>query len=298
MREIGSAPIGSEVQEAVNGLFLTEPLRDLGRIDGIMVSGGVGEFVYGRETRDFGDMGRLFGLALRRRLDVGALPWPLLPPGECIRATALGASEYSVQLSGSTIYVSNPRALLPRRNLQVLQPNFDCAGDIDPERLAEAIREHFRAFDLIEGEAEAALAFRWAGSPSYARLAAFASGLAKGLPGTIASGKPLYVVLDGDVAQMLGHLLKDEMHLASEFLVIDGIVLSDFDYIDIGRIRMPSHTVPVTVKSLVFNEGPRGAPAGAHAHGHGPHHLHHHHGPGHHHHHHHHHEGDVRTHHE
>ena len=27
-----------------------------------------------------------------RRVDAGALPWPLLPAGECIRATALGAS--------------------------------------------------------------------------------------------------------------------------------------------------------------------------------------------------------------
>jgi ethanolamine utilization protein EutA len=50
------------------------------------------------------------------------LPWPLLPAGECIRATAFGASEYSVQLSGNTVYVSAPGELLPRKNLQVLQP--------------------------------------------------------------------------------------------------------------------------------------------------------------------------------
>ncbi len=291
MREIGSAPIGSEVQEAVNGLFLTDPLHSIGRIDGIMFSGGVGEFVYGRETRDFGDMGRLFGAAVRRKLDAGAFRWPVLPPGECIRATALGASEYSVQLSGSTIYISNPRALLPRRNLQVLQPNFDCAGEIDPERLAHAIRDHFRAFDLAEGEAEAALAFRWAGAPSYTRLSTFASGLTKGLAGTIAAGKPLYIVLDGDVAQMLGHLLRDEMRVENEVLVIDGIMLQDFDYIDVGRVRIPSHTVPVTVKSLVFSQDPRAAPAAAH--GLGDRHHHYRHGPGHAHHHH---DGDGHTH--
>jgi ethanolamine utilization protein EutA len=48
------------------------------------------------------------------------------------------------------------------------------------------------------------------------------------------------------------------MRVESEILVIDGVVLWDFDYIDLGRIRMPSQTVPVTVKSLVFNEDPRG----------------------------------------
>jgi len=41
-------------------------------------------------------------------------------------------------------------------------------------------------------------------------------------------------------------------------LVIDGIALRDFDYIDLGRIRMPSFTVPVTIKSLVFSQDPRG----------------------------------------
>jgi ethanolamine utilization protein EutA len=39
--------------------------------------------------------------------------------------------------------------------------------------------------------------------------------------------------------------------------VLDGITLRDFDYVDLGRIRMPSFTVPVTIKSLVFSEDPR-----------------------------------------
>ena len=49
-------------------------------------------------------------------------------------------------------------------------------------------------------------------------------------------------------------------------LVIDGVVLWDLDYIDLGRIRMPSQTVPVTVKSLVFTDDPR-HPADPHRHG-------------------------------
>src|SRR5258708_12150964 len=97
-----------------------------------MFSGGVGEYVYGRETRDFGDMGRRLGTAIRARVDSGALPWPLLPAGECIRATALGASEYSVQLSANTSYISKPGELLPRRTLQVLQPNFVSEHALDP----------------------------------------------------------------------------------------------------------------------------------------------------------------------
>jgi ethanolamine utilization protein EutA len=277
---------------AIEHLYLTDPIADLGRIDGVMFSGGVGEYVYGREARDFGDLGRRLGQAMRRRIDAGALPWPLLPAGECIRATALGASEYSVQLSGNTSYISAPGALLPRRNLQVLQPQFACGDVIDPDALAAAIRAHFTAFDLAEGEVEVALALRWAGAPSHARLFAFAQGIARGLASTVAQRRPLYVMLDGDVAQTLGAILREELDVQSEILVIDGVTLWDFDYIDLGRIRLPSRTVPVTIKSLVFSEDPR-APHGhvhlhdhhhAHEHEHDHDHGHHHHGQGHHHH--------------
>ena len=92
----------------IKHLYLTEPILDFGHIDGIMFSGGVGEYIYGREQRDFGDMGRRLGLPFAAASTSGALPWPLLPAGECIRATALGASEYSVQLSGNTSYISKP----------------------------------------------------------------------------------------------------------------------------------------------------------------------------------------------
>jgi ethanolamine utilization protein EutA len=241
----------------LKALYLTEPIAEAGHIDGVMFSGGVGEYVYGREDRDFGDMGRRFGHAMRKRLDAGALPWPLLPAGECIRATALGASEYSVQLSGNTSTITNPGALLPRRNLQVLQAPYVCEETIDPEKLAAAIRGHFTAFDLAEGETEIALALRWLGAPSHERIFAFAQGIVRGMTKTIMKKQPLYIMLDGDVAQTLGSILLEELGVQSEILCIDGVVLWDFDYIDLGRIRLPSMTVPVTIKSLVFSEDPR-----------------------------------------
>ena len=128
----------------------------------------------------------------------------MLPAGECIRATALGASEYSVQLSGNTSYISAPGALLPRRNLQVLLPPFVCEETIDPDKLADAIRSHMTAFDVADPDREIALALRWTGMPSYERLAAFAEGIKRGLADRIAKKQPLFIMLDGDVAQTLG----------------------------------------------------------------------------------------------
>jgi ethanolamine utilization protein EutA len=289
--ELVAALTERPMPHAVEHLYLTDVIADFGRIDGMMFSGGVGEYVYGREERDFGDMGRRLGTAIRRKVDAGALPWPLLIAGECIRATALGASEYSVQLSGNTSYISKPGELLPRRNLQVVQPPFECGEVIDPTALAKSIRGHFTSFDLIEGETEVALALRWQGLPSYERIAAFAEGIRHGLKNTVEHRKPIYIMLDGDIAQTLGAILREELLIESEILAIDGVLLRDFDYIDLGRIRMPSYTVPVTIKSLVFSEDPQGGrPAQRihhhdeqdHAHhGHSHDHGHHHRGHGH-----------------
>ncbi|MDO8437867.1 MAG: ethanolamine ammonia-lyase reactivating factor EutA [Nitrosomonadaceae bacterium] len=237
-------------------MLLTDPLPPLEQLGGIMFSGGVGEYVYRREARDFGDLGKMFGEAVRDRLDQGALPWNLLPPGECLRATVLGASEYSVQLSGNTTFVSEPRVLLPRKNLQVVPLPLALQDHIDPAEVVQSLQQSFMRHDLVEGDQDNALSLRWTGQPTFERLAAMADGLLSAIPRTLATGRPVYVLADGDIAMTLGHLIKDDPRVTGEVLVIDGITLWGFDFIDLGRIRMPSLTVPVTIKSLVFSEDP------------------------------------------
>ncbi len=244
-------------REDLSNLYLTDPVDDWGPLDGIMFSGGVGEYVYRREMRDFGDLGKLFGEAVRQRLDQNAVPVPLLPAGECIRATVLGASEYSVQLSGNTTFISEPAALLPRKNLQVIPLNLELKDSIDSAEIATALSKSFKRHDLVEGAQDVAISLRWLGAPSFVRMNALAQGILNGLPETLKQQRHLYIVTDGDIAHNLGHLFKEDERVKCEVLVIDGVTLWGFDFVDLGRIRMPSWTVPVTVKSLVFNEDPR-----------------------------------------
>jgi len=239
---------------AQDPLWLTPPLRPFGALDGVHVSGGVGEYVHARESRDFNDLGRALGHALSRRIAAGAVGAPLLPPGECIRATVLGAAEHSLSRSGETSFISNHRELLPRRRLPVIAPPCDLSTDeIDAAAVGEAIRGHLAGFDLLADPTRpVALALRWQGIPEHARIAALARGIAQGLGRHVAARTPLYILIDGDLALSLGRILKQELRLPSEILVLDRILVSDFSYVDLGRIRLPSHTVPVTIRTLVF----------------------------------------------
>ena len=232
-------------------LWLTPPLSGVKSYDAVVFSGGVGEYVYGKESKSFGDLGAPLGEALQRHISNGQLAWPLAPARECIRATVMGAAQHTIQVSGNTIYRCNDD-LLPRKNLQVLRPVVDLSQDIDALALAQSILSHFRAFDLAEGEADVALVFRWSGPPAALRIAAFCRGLMEGLPGTLKNRRPIYLVFDHDLAGLVGTILKEEFGLKNDILAIDGVTLRDFDFIDLGKVLEPSGTVPVTIKSLVF----------------------------------------------
>jgi ethanolamine utilization protein EutA len=142
--------------------------------------------------------------------------------------------------------------------MQVLKPALDLYGEPSAAQIAAAVLEHYEAFDLDPVAQEAVLAFEFDGPPEYGRIRTLAEGIATALMGRVEAGQSLYVMIDGDIAQTLGGIFRDELGLANDLLVLDGIALRDFDYIDLGKIRLPSFTVPVTVKSLLFSDDPRG----------------------------------------
>lgn len=247
--------------DAGRDFYLTDVIavEDLLSATSVVFSGGVAEYFYRREDRDFGDLGRLLGTALRRRVDEGILPWHLLEDSQGIRATALGASEYTTQLSGNTCFVSDAEGLLPRRNLQVLKPELTLDDDLNAADIADSIARHLASYETETLGDDLVLALPWQGAPRYQRLLVLAEGIRDGMASRLAEGKALYLVLDDDIAMTLGTILRTDLGVTSPVLVIDGIRLTDFDYIDIGRVRQPSATLPVTIKSLIFNDTPGSA---------------------------------------
>jgi ethanolamine utilization protein EutA len=220
-----------------------------GPIDVITFSGGVSEFIYGREPRNFGDLGARVAKAIRERVD--RLGIAVEAPTNGIRATVIGASQYTIQVSGSTIFIA-PAHAVPVRNLPAIKPDFPFDGDIEPAGVAEALRKSLVRLGLEEARTPVAVAFHWEGSASFRRLDNFCKGVTMALKPILDKGHPLVLVSDGDIGGLLGLHLKEEMKIAAPVISIDGVILEEFDYVDIGALIPSSGAVPVVIKSLVF----------------------------------------------
>lgn len=230
-------------------LMVTEPLRKyrgLGAIDYLVFSGGVSEHIYDRDQRSYGDLGPQLGRKVRERLKAISKADVLREPVEGIRATVIGAGEYTIQASGSTSYISNAQAL-PVFGLKVVRVPIRRNDSV-----VKALRSALAKFDLETLTPGLALAFTVEGQPDYPYLRRIAEGILSVLKNSADARSPLYLALDLDVAKSLGAMLKEELKLEREIIAVDGIEVGDLDYIDIGAPMGITEVIPVTVKSLMF----------------------------------------------
>jgi ethanolamine utilization protein EutA len=231
-------------------LLRLDPLRNERSPDVITFSGGVSEYIYGLQPQTFGDLGPALASEVMQRVK----PWGIRVerPEQGIRATVVGASQYTIQVSGSTIYVA-PQSVLPLKNIPVITPHLQLDDEaLDIAAIATGVRAALRRFDLHEGDRTVALCYRWKESATFARMDAFCRGIAAGLSNILDRGLPLILVGDGDIGGLIGIHFEEELRLPNPIVSIDGIALKEFDFIDIGALLDTSGAVPVVIKSLIF----------------------------------------------
>ena len=161
-----------------------------------------------------------------------------------IRATVIGAGNYSLALSGTTI--AAPPELLPVKNVPVIEVPLQTAADIPA--VGHRIAAGLRTFDLTDSQ-PVAVAFAGYPAPSLSELMALAEQIAS----TLCGRSGLFVtVSQADIAKALGgclrHLLPD-----GKFLCMDRIACGSGDYIDIGHPVAEATALPVIVKQLIFS---------------------------------------------
>lgn len=242
---------GGKLDPLTQSLMLTEGLRDhrLSDIDHVVFSGGVSEYIYGHTTESYGDLGPDLGREVHQRCNKIFRSGTVVEPAEGIRATVIGAGEYTLQASGSTSYIFTAN-VLPVLGIQVASASIDKE---QPQRdLQATLGRALSKYDTNYLNEKMALALSVAGQPDYPYIRRIAESIAAVADPAAPSGSPLFLVLDVDMAKALGTVLKEELKLDRAVIAIDGIDVGDLDYIDIGKPMGVSQVVPVTVKSLIF----------------------------------------------
>jgi ethanolamine utilization protein EutA len=234
-------------------LLMTEPLRHDYKIDSIMISGGVADYVYNdriyNEVKDVvvhGDIGPMLGFMINKAFNSKGMS--LIKPTETIRATVIGAGAQTMDVSGSTILVED--SILPLKNVPVALP-FTEEVSIDEFQIALNIKRDINNF--FEGDSLANIAFAFQGIQyfTFSDVQKIARGIIKGTEQLINLNMPIIIVIEQDAGKVLGQTIKF-LNPNIKLICVDQIKVDEGDYIDIGKSIAGGTVVPVVIKTLVF----------------------------------------------
>lgn len=255
LRRLMATELAARIGRAIQGIEDERWLRLAGlpkglHLDGMIFSGGVSEYIYRGTSKGYGDLGPDLAVAL---CDLAKeMTVPILPHADGIRATVIGASQFTVQVSGSTVFL-DPVEILPLRNIATVQLGYDLSAEkIDTMALATSLHQSLLRLDLAAGDCPVAVALRWQGSATYRRLDDLSHGLIEGLRTVLAQGHPMMIVTGADIGGLLGMHCRENALLENAIVSIDGIEIAEFDFLDIGEVLLSTGAVPVVIKSLIF----------------------------------------------
>ena len=227
-----------------------KPLPEQPAIRAVTYSGGVADCIYQEMEGDvfrFGDIGVLLGKAIRADPDLSRVE--RFTSIETIRATVVGAGTHTTDVSGSTIRYA--REKLPIKNIPVLKISEE--DEENPVLFAEAVKKGLALYES-EGEPEQlAIAFSGKYHTSFRQIQELAALVMEGAERVIKGPYPLILVIENDIAKVLGNALNVLMERKKDVICIDGIHAQSGDYIDIGEPVADGHVVPVVTKTLIFN---------------------------------------------
>jgi ethanolamine utilization protein EutA len=237
--------IEGEPSDLAEALLVTD-LPAFGDIDTITFSGGGAEYIYDREKEYFGDLGPELGGAVRDAVEGAGYDIHELETG--IRATAVGSTQQTVQVSGNTITITD-ESLLPLRNIPMVP--FVANHHDDVEDLTAEIREKLDLYDVDRIGGPFAMGFHLHGLPEFEFLDTVVEAAVTGWE-EAGAPSPLVLAFESDVAMNAGRMAVDRVADDADVIAVDGVDLDQFGYIDVGELLEDTNAVPLTVKSLVF----------------------------------------------
>ncbi|MGH7833480.1 MAG: ethanolamine ammonia-lyase reactivating factor EutA [Candidatus Binatia bacterium] len=226
------------------GVFVSDPIGDIPRVDEVVFSGGVSEYIYGREQAVFGDLGPVFGSEIKAQAETRG--YRIVDSSEGIRATVIGASQYSTQVSGETIFIPETTSL-PLHNLRVFPVRVSWEPPV-AEIAEKAVRA---ALEGLDPEVKGTPFALYISSPpflGYGVTQELARGIHAALMASSKTERPQLLAFGENVGRIVGGILAGDLNIPC----VDEISLSELDFIDVGEMVEGEGFVPVVVKSLAF----------------------------------------------
>lgn len=227
------------------------PLRNDYTVDYLSFSGGVADCIFNTEIETpfkYGDIGVILGKEIKN------LPWfkksKVFKGNETINATVVGAGTHTTEISGSTITITP--SVLPLKNIPILRLTQE-GEELSLDNLKQQITQKLDWFRLKNGQQQVALAFKGKKNPSFEEVQRLAQVVLQGIENKLPIEKPLIIVVENDMAKILGQCIQSHLKLKRDVVCIDSIKVDNGDYIDIGKPLANGKVVPVIIKTLVFN---------------------------------------------
>ena len=217
--------------------------------DIVMFSGGVAA-CFGEEENLFryGDIGILLAQAIRK--NEAFCRAAVTDARETMRATVIGAGNYSMNISGSTIeYTTKP---FPLKNIPVVKLPLEREEEI--EKLPENMHRAMLLYrEDQEKDRQVALAMKGLKCPAFAQVQRIAELIADQYVRECGMGRHLILVLEEDIGKAIGQALHHRLKEKCSVICIDGISCGSGDFIDLGEPVASGNVIPVIVKTLIFN---------------------------------------------
>jgi len=219
-------------------------------IEAVSFSGGVADFINESTEEEcfrFGDIGIILGRAIAMYPAFAHIKHYRVD--ETIRATVVGAGTHTTKISGSTISYSRGR--LPVKNIPVLKVEEESEDSL--EMFYTSIRKQMPLYMSAGHKEQIAISFNGKSYTRFQDIQALAKTILKSMKEVMESQYLLIIVVESDIAKVLGNALQVLIKNEKDILCIDGIRALSGDYIDIGEPIAGGHVVPVIIKTLIFN---------------------------------------------
>ncbi|MBQ6314702.1 MAG: ethanolamine ammonia-lyase reactivating factor EutA [Mogibacterium sp.] len=218
-------------------------------VQGVTFSGGVSDIVYnpvaGGDPFRYGDIGPILGDAINDCADFKRVK--RYQSVETIRATVVGAGSHTTNVSGSTI--NYDKHTLPIKNVPIIRVKQEIEDDL--ELFEKTLQERIQVYESGNTGEIIGVGMSGKNYEHFDDIQALAKSILRGFKNY--KNRPIVVVLENDIAKVLGNAIKAYMEEDQPLICIDSIFVRDGDYVDIGVPVASGHVVPVITKTLIFN---------------------------------------------